>query len=208
MRMEYGGSALSKKRSKMKIFFLAVSVFLFVAATNAFSADFLYHSDGPYKGKVIDLETGEPIEGAVVAGVWVLEFNFTPFCDAKETVTDKNGEFILPKASCFTLWPLAEMTRLDIIVFKPGFLAYPPLGATFEERKARMPGLTGDEFKNKNQYNIIKLGKPKTKEERQLTYDDAGGPFTLNEALKKLPILLRLVNEEGKNLGLKGEYGQ
>jgi len=206
--MEYGGSALSKKRSKMKIFFLAVSVFLFVAATNAFSADFLYHSDGPYKGKVIDLETGEPIEGAVVAGVWVLEFNFTPFCDAKETVTDKNGEFILPKASCFTLWPLAEMTRLDIIVFKPGFLAYPPLGATFEERKARMPGLTGDEFKNKNQYNIIKLGKPKTKEERQLTYDHASGPFTLNEALKKLPILLRLVNEEGKNLGLKGEYGQ
>jgi len=26
-----------------------------------------------------------------VAGVWVLEFNFTPFCDAKETVTDRTG---------------------------------------------------------------------------------------------------------------------
>jgi hypothetical protein len=79
----------------MKTFLLAVSIFLFTTATDGFGADFLYHSDGPYKGKVIDLETGKPIEGAVVAGVWVLEFNFTPFCDAKETVTDKNGEFTL-----------------------------------------------------------------------------------------------------------------
>ena len=207
MRMEYGGSALSKKRSKMKIFFLAVSVFLFVASTNAFSADFLYHSDGPYKGKVIDLETGEPIEGAVVGGVWVLEFNFTPFCDAKETVTDKNGEFILPKASCFTLWPLAEMTQLDIIVFKPGFLAYPPLGATFEERKARMPGLTGHEFQNKNEYNIIRLGRSKTRKDRELTWSDVGSPSIFDECFKKLPILFKLVNEEGRSLGF-GEYNK
>ena len=191
----------------MKIFFLAVSVFLFVAATNAFSADFLYHSDGPYKGKVIDLETGEPIEGAVVGGVWVLEFNFTPFCDAKETVTDKNGEFILPKASCFTLWPLAEMTQLDIIVFKPGFLAYPPLGATFEERKARMPGLTGHEFQNKNEYNIIRLGRSKTRKDRELTWSDVGSPSIFDECFKKLPILFKLVNEEGRSLGF-GEYNK
>jgi len=191
----------------MKIFFLAVSVFLFVASTNAFSADFLYHSDGPYKGKVIDLETGEPIEGAVVGGVWVLEFNFTPFCDAKETVTDKNGEFILPKASCFTLWPLAEMTQLDIIVFKPGFLAYPPLGATFEERKARMPGLTGHEFQNKNEYNIIRLGRSKTRKDRELTWSDVGSPSIFDECFKKLPILFKLVNEEGRSLGF-GEYNK
>ena len=65
----------------MKNLCLGIAVF-FLTAMNVYSADFLYHSDGPYKGKVIDLETGEPIEGAAVAGVWVLEFNFTPFCDA------------------------------------------------------------------------------------------------------------------------------
>jgi len=26
--------------------------------------------DGPYEGKVIDAQTGQPIEGAVVSGVW------------------------------------------------------------------------------------------------------------------------------------------
>ena len=73
---------------------------------------------------------------------------------------------------------------LDIIVFKPGYLGYPPLGHTFEERKARMPDFTGDEFKDKNQYNIIKLGKPKTREERQFTYDHASGHLFLDQAFE------------------------
>jgi len=204
--MEYGESVLSNGGSSMKKLCLTIAVF-FLITTNVMGADFLYHSDGPYRGKVVDLETGEPIEGAVVAGAWVLEFNFTPFCDAKETVTDKNGEFLLPKASCFTLWPLAQMGRLDIIVFKPGYLGFPPLGYTFEDRKARMPDFTGEEFKNRNQYYIIKLGKPKTREERELTYDHAG-LFTFDETFKKLPKLLRLRNEERRNLGLPGEEGK
>jgi hypothetical protein len=206
MGMEYGGSVLFNGGSLMRKLCLTLAVF-FLTITNVLSADFLYHSDGPYKGKVIDLETGEPIEGAVVAGVWILEFNLTPFCDAKETMTDKNGEFILPKASCFTLWPLTQMGRLDIIVFKPGYLGFPPLGYTSEERKARMPDFTGDEFKDKKKYYIIKLGKPKTREERELTYDHAG-LFTFDEAFKKLPTLLRLTNEERRNLGLPGEEGK
>lgn len=204
--MDYGESVLSKRGPSMKNFCLVIIILL--TATSVFSADFLYHSDGPYKGKVIDLETGQPIEGAVVAGVWVLEFNFTPFCDAKETVTDKNGEFILPKASCFSLWPLARMNNLDIIVFKPSYLAYPPLGATYEERRAQMPGFIGDEFQDKKRYNIIKLGKPRTLEERELTYDHTSGLFVIDEAFKKLPILLRLTNGERKDLGLPGEMGK
>jgi hypothetical protein len=28
------------------------------------------HSDGPYSGEVIELDTGKPIEGAVVAADW------------------------------------------------------------------------------------------------------------------------------------------
>ena len=205
--MVYGESVPFKKEFEMKIFFLAVSVFLLISATNGFSADFLYHSDGPYKGKVVDLDTGQPIEGAVVAGVWALSFNFTPFCDAKETVTDKEGEFILPKASCFTLWPLAEMDRMDIVVFKPGYLGYPPLGPSPEERRARMPDFTGDEFKNRDQYYIIKLGKPNTREEKEFTYYGVGGLFISDQAFRKLPLLLESVNQEGRSLGMKGEYG-
>ncbi len=202
---------INKEQSNMKIKRLLLSVSLiavfFLTATNVLSADFLYHSDGPYKGKVIDLEKGEPIEGAVVAGAWVLAFSLTPFCDAKETVTDKNGEFILPKGSCFSLWPFAEMDRMDIIVFKPGYLGFPPLGPSPEERRARMPGFTGKEFKDKRQYNVIELGKPKTLEERRFAYDHAAGLFITAQAFKQLPMLLKLVNQEGKILGLKGDWG-
>jgi hypothetical protein len=192
----------------LKTLFLAISIFLFTA-TSAFSAGFLYHSDGPYRGKVIDLETGEPIEGAVVAGTWELYILYIKpsFCDAEETITDKNGEFVLPKASCFTLWPLAKMRNLHFIVFKPGYLGYPPLGATFEERKDRMPGITGEEFRDEKQYNIIKLGRPKTRMERELTFGYANSPFGFDEAIDSLPTLIKLVNEEAKNLGLSGEIG-
>jgi len=187
----------------MRIFFLAASVFLFVIAANGFGADFLYHSDGPYKGRVLDLETGEPIEGAVVAANWYLTHRF---CDAKETVTDKNGEFVLPKGSCFSFWPFTEMDPAHVVVFKPGYLGYEPLGSTFEERKVRMPGFTGHEFQNKKEYNIIKLGRPKTRMERELTLSHAE-IFTFDECYDKLPILLRLVNEEGRSLGI-GEIGR
>lgn len=202
--MEYGGSVLFKEEFTLKNLLLIISMFFFTT-TNAFSGGFLYHSDGPYKGKVIDLETGKPIEGSVVAGVWVLTHRF---CDAKETVTDKNGEFILPKGSCFSFWPFTKIDFPEVVVFKPGYLAYPPLGLTFEERKARMPGFTGHEFQDKKKYNIIRLGKPKTPKEREQTYGEAGRPFTHDEAFKKLPFLLKMINQERRNLGLPGEVGR
>jgi hypothetical protein len=194
--MEFGGSVHFKKGSKMRILFLTITVFSLIV-TNAFSFDFLYHSDGPYRGKVVDLETGEPIEGAVVAAVWTLTHRF---CDAKETVTDKNGEFILPKGWCFSFWPFTEIDYPEVVVFKPGYLGYEPLGSTFEEKKARMPGFTGHEFQNKKEYNIIRLGRPKTRMERELTQSHA--QIFTDECYDKLPILLKMINEERRNLGL------
>ena len=185
----------------MKKLCLTIAVFFFMT-TNVMGADFLYHSDGPYRGKVLDLETGEPIEGAVVAAEWTLTHRF---CDAKETVTDKNGEFVLPKGSCFSFWPFTEISA-RVVVFKPGYLGYEPLGSTFEERKARMPGFTGHEFQNKKEYNLIKLGRPKTRMERELTQSHAQ-LFSSDESYDKLPILLKMVNEERRNLGL-GEIGR
>ncbi|MBI4822827.1 MAG: hypothetical protein HY805_01160 [Nitrospirae bacterium] len=169
---------------------------------------------------MVELETGNPIEGAVVASRWTIEpyVHSERFCDAKETVTDKNGEFLLPRGGCWS-HSFAELSPADIVIFKPGYLAYPPLGASQEERRLRMPDFTGYEFRDKKQYYVINLGRPKTRdekwllyarterEEREFTYDDAGSPFIHNEAFEKLPALLKLINEERKNLGLTGEIG-
>lgn len=160
------------------------------------------HSDGPYRGKVVELETGNPAEGAVVAAEWTIEpfVHSERICDAKETITDKNGGFELPEGSCIS-HPFAAMYKPYVVVFKPGYLSYPPSGNTPEERRAKMPDFTGKEFKDENQYYIIKLGKPKTRKERELTLTEA--EFILDdEVLRKLPTLLKLTNEENKNLGL------
>ncbi len=160
------------------------------------------HSDGSYKGRVIELDTGKPIEGAVVAADWTIETgpHMERVCAVEETLTDKSGEFELPAISCAGN-PFAKLQKPWVVVFKPGYLGYPPLGASPEERKAHMPGLTGREFVDENQYSIIRLGRPTTRQERALTVDHAEVLLHDANALRKLPNLLKLTNEENRALG-------
>ncbi len=78
---------------KLVILFIGISFFLPGCA-------YPFRYDGTYKGKVVDADTGQPIEGVVVLGVWET-VTITPaggthdYYDAKETVTDKNGEFLI-----------------------------------------------------------------------------------------------------------------
>ncbi|MDA8240479.1 MAG: hypothetical protein M0Z67_08940 [Nitrospiraceae bacterium] len=171
----------------------------------------IYYWDGPYQGKVVELETGAPIEGAVVAGSWNLEVNFgwPMFCDAVETLTDKNGEFTLPRAWCINPWPLGRISLPgNIVVFKPGYLAYPPMGSTEPDRKKYMPSWNNPPlFEGSKQNNVVELGKPGTKEERKLTNDSVHSPLAFDKAYRKLPFLLGLINEDRKALGLQGEIG-
>jgi len=53
-----------------------------------------------FKGKVIDADTREPIEGVVIVAVWheataTISGESTRLKDVKETLTDKNGEWTL-----------------------------------------------------------------------------------------------------------------
>lgn len=79
--------------------------------------------DGPYEGKIIDAETGRTIEGVVVLGVWTT-ITITPgggvydYYDARETVTDKNGEFFIPGMG---LRVLSNVTPMDVLIFKAGY---------------------------------------------------------------------------------------
>jgi len=172
----------------------AILIFLFMLTC--------VHDDGPYRGKVVEMATGNPIEGAVVAAQWsrVVFAFLPPFFDFKETVTDENGEFRIPR-DCGITSPFGKIRKPDVVIFKPGYLGYPPLGASPEERKVRMPGLTGREFVDKKQYAIIRLGRPKTRQEREFTVSHAESLFHDDNALRKLPNLLKLTNEECRSLG-------
>jgi len=79
--------------------------------------------DGPYHGKVVDQETRQPIEDVVVLGTWsVYHFNIAggnhTDHDARETVTNKQGEFIIPGEG---LRVLSSLEPMHVVIFKSGY---------------------------------------------------------------------------------------
>ena len=82
--------------------------------------------DPPRRGKVIDAETREPIEDAVVMGYW--EMDYFPilflggpsyFYDAREAVTDQNGNFTLPGLGPWLY--MGNLTGPYMHVYKKGY---------------------------------------------------------------------------------------
>ena len=88
-----------------------------------------YYTSDPIEAWVVDADTGQPIEGAVVTAIWQLVgFSFDTGgrklgqLEVMETETDKNGRFYFPG---FTkLNPgLDDLREEDpqILIFKPGY---------------------------------------------------------------------------------------
>jgi hypothetical protein len=98
----------------MKITLMICVLVSILNATTSFAATF--------KGKIIDGETMGPIEGVVVLGTWYTA-QFSPagathnFYDARETVTDKNGEFSIPGMGVV----MSNPESMHILIFKAGY---------------------------------------------------------------------------------------
>jgi hypothetical protein len=119
-------------KDRRKRIIVTMAILLAISTFSNRSIYWFIYWDGPYFGKVVDADTGEPIEGASVAGVWEIE-NFIllltsmyHFANAKETVTDADGEFTIPLTFAFTFWPMSGLDKMDLVVFKPGYDSHPP----------------------------------------------------------------------------------
>ena len=157
---------------------------------------------GPFFGKVVDAETGEPIEGAVVligiytksssVGGWVWSF-----ADAMETLTDSKGKFFIPSKRINKFRGMSFWDKDCVIaIFKPGYGSYPGHPETFSSWKYKrsryipekenisyyLPKLSSIEGRKKNLSNI---------------FHPAGTP---NE---KMPNMIRLESEERVIVGLE-----
>lgn len=84
-----------------------------------------YRSLAPFEGKVIDADTKEPIEGAVVLALYYYKTysvagTNSNLKDGRETVTDKNGEFKLPRVR---RWFVVNRGYPEgtLEIFKPGY---------------------------------------------------------------------------------------
>src|SRR5207249_575775 len=84
------------------LFFLGTMALLSGARAQGSRGPFEGEKWGPFRGQIVDAETGQPIVGAVVLVVW-WEAVFTPiqtnrkFYDAREALTDAEGRFEAPR---------------------------------------------------------------------------------------------------------------
>lgn len=82
---------------------------------------------GPFRGQVMDAETGEPISGAHVMVLWVRAapslHSIWQFYDAQETVTGADGRFELARE---TRVLTAFVRGPEISVFAPGYMMQAP----------------------------------------------------------------------------------
>jgi hypothetical protein len=177
-------------------------ILLLLLAASVVSGCTISQEYGPYKGQIVDRETGEPIEGAVVFVQFFTEGLLSPggvvssFSDAVEVLTDSNGEFEIPAQKIksfkmFSRWAVYE----SVIIFKPGYGAYP-----------KHPGIDRDlteedHFLPTGKYVTIKLPKLKSKEERMENQNHAS--FTSDIPFEKWQNLFRLRNIEREQAGLE-----
>lgn len=151
--MEFGGSSLFSWSSEKQMFsklkrlllcfvVIGVSTMSCALAVSQEEREFyIQGTEGPYRGRVIDARTKEPIRGAVVVAAWyqdvyaVVQSN-QRFYDAVEVLTDEHGYFVVDapeierRAPWRTIFP-------DFTIFKPGYKYYRGLFASHEEMAQR-----------------------------------------------------------------------
>src|SRR5262245_3114236 len=156
--------------------------------------------EGQYHGRVVDAETKQPLEGAVVTVIWMkapfsLMDGVKDFHQARETLTDADGRFAIDAKPN---WAIRSVDRRpEIIVFKPGYGRYPDmywrlpigtrLGTIEEELQARRPV-------------TIELPKLQTRPELAL-FASPSLPSRVPD--DEVPILRRLTDELRVSLGME-----
>ena len=192
---------------------LAVIVW-FAFSANAYA--WLYYSKPAFCGRVIDAQMKTPIEGAVVVVIYYkYDFglgaggNSVPM-KAKETLTDKKGEFFFPAYRAI-INPIRGDSYVEFIIFKPGYKAIDDLNALptkiSDEKyfaiKRDMIGKEGEVkyvegdtlYSYKGPLGLVPLERVITREERRKTRPSSGG-------LEKyqLPLFFKLLDDEYKYL--------
>ncbi len=149
--------------------------------------------EGEHKGRVVDAETGEPLVGVVVLGIWQTETP-TPggavhhFHDARETLTDKNGEFSLHGVG---IRLLSNLLPMDVLLLKTGYEEMGPM-----ERDALKEGPYSVRIKWDGERAIIPLKRLTMEERKKRLFDKLDIPD------EKQRLLIREVNKERIEIGL------
>lgn len=91
---------------------------------------------GPWKGQIVDRDTGQPIPGAVVLAIWTLRSRDSihpedQFHSASEVVSDTNGRFVIPEHTAAPTKPLTAIRGPEVVIFKGGYGAWTFAGGPY-----------------------------------------------------------------------------
>jgi hypothetical protein len=184
-------------RKRLSLILMIIS---FTGLAVAFlSTQQIYYSDGPWSGRIIDVETKKAIQGTVVVASWVRVYQWiisghSTFFDAKEVLTDSEGIFVIPSYKAFNLcfFPFTKIDHPRFEVFKPGYSS----GYISDSPLRLVDNRTRSEIFKRGV--ILELRRLKTREERLKNW-----PSWPVEAREKLPVLSRLIDEERQDLGME-----
>ncbi len=204
---------------------LIVVLILLGLITKSNAGGWLIYYKPEFKGKVLDAETKEPIEGAVVVAVYhksairLAPESISIIKHIRETLTSKDGTFSISAYTSLTD-PLSFDFWVTFIIFKPGYGSFPdnqvtpsgikPVdqevffsGELGSEGELRMweQGEKGPKLKKFNvTFGMVELPELDTVEERRRNIPSLPSYVKFLEDQENL---IRLINEEKENIGLQ-----
>ena len=102
---------------------------------------------GPFRGQIVDFDTGDPIAGAHVMVMWLREppalHLRQTFYDARETTSGSDGWFEIPSER---RWMTAFVTEPAVSVFVPGYVMEGAAVVTGDGRQYVDPTFVGMRF--------------------------------------------------------------
>lgn len=110
----------------MKIAHIYIVFCLALLCSTTCEASWILYHKPEYKGRVVDIASKEPIEGAVVVAIYTKSTlnppagSYTNVIHVKETLTDKDGHFHFPSYTTL-IHPLAYSNNCNFIIYKPGY---------------------------------------------------------------------------------------
>jgi len=186
------------------VFIMVTLVIVFILTVASSYAGWIIYHETELNGKILDIDTKQPIEGAVI----VVEYNkatiglgagsITSIINFRETLTDKDGDFHIPSYSTF-IQPFSWQIPSTVIIFKPSYASIQLgtryfIGKQIQEQERSLPWSKVLKYFLRST-GIVELPRLKTREDivkRTLE-------FPTGFWLKKLPLLYKAYDEE-KNI--------
>ncbi len=193
---------------------IIAALILIISLAQTSQADWPLYSTPEFRGRIIDVETKEPIEGAVAVALYDKEMLIggpggpnSYVYHAKESLTDKKGEFYFP--SYFSLHIISKGDGVRFIFYKPSYMAdYGPIKIKpILMEKYFSAGKVGEELEIEEgsfkDSSYVKWKGPVGIVELKKGERDPSMPS--NYRSTELPLLFKALNEDRRNRGYKGE---